>query len=259
MQLYLFNRSTKVSLSDVNAMVLAVNMLLVQFCNAWNITASTITYKTGNPTTGMKYIFYLVDQDPSAPGALAYHTETTGGLYVGYVLCQTILTYGGVTLYKDNKTPTIASALFHEIAEALIDPTVNIWWVVNNRQCVAAEVCDPVQNNIVLQQVIVSGRVINVGLSDFVYPAWLDPYASVGSRFNYLNTLKRPFTMSAGGYLIVLTINSGTISYVFGKKVPNWQQEAKLANTKRVSVGSRDIHDVREKVDTIEEVDDLVE
>lgn len=255
MQLYLFNRSTKVSLSDVNAMVLAVNMLLVQFCNAWQIASSTITYKTGSPTTGMKYVFYLVDQDPSAIGALAYHTETTSSIYVGYVLCKTILNYGGVILYKDKKTPTVASALFHEITETLIDPTVNIWWQINGRQMVAAEVCDPVQNNIVLQQVIIASKVVNVGLSDFVYPAWLDPYAPVGSRFNYMNTLTRPFSMSSGGYLILLTITNGNISYIFGTKVPGWQKEAKLANMARQPVLTKELHT---KVDTIEEIDDLV-
>ena len=44
----------------------------------------------------------------------------------------------------------VASALFHEIAEALIDGQVNGWWQGKNRGVLyAAEVCDPVQSGLV--------------------------------------------------------------------------------------------------------------
>ena len=67
----------------------------------------------------------MIDEDPtgSAPGALAFHTEENG-LPDGYILTKIMLENGGVPLYNEAnpKGSTVAANLFHELAEAFIDP-----------------------------------------------------------------------------------------------------------------------------------------
>lgn len=133
-------------------------------------------------------------------------------------------------LYKDAHTPTVASALAHELAEALIDPFCNQWISSNDDGTilVAKEVADPVQDNIV--PIKLPDR-STVGLSDFIYPSWTDSQAVKGP-FNYLATLQRPFQVAPGGYVVQLDATTGEVSYVFGDKVPQWTRDQKLATKK---------------------------
>lgn len=167
----------------------------------------------------------MIDADPSEPDALAYHTETNDQVE-GYVLCKTILDYGGVVLFKDAETPTVASALFHELAEAVCDPCCNSWWQADDGALWCAEVCDPVQGGIVPVSVVDANRhTVKVGLSDFIYPTWRDPEATTGP-FNYLKTLRQPFTIDAGGYAVKID-SAGQPQQVFGAKVPKWVKDMK--------------------------------
>ena len=116
----------------------------------------------------------MIDEDPSAPGALAFHTEENGLPRAdGYILTKIMLENGGVPLYNEAnpKGSTVAANLFHELAEAFIDPTVNVWWRDGQDVFYAAEVCDPVQGNNVI---VTTPDGIKVALSDFVFPAWRD-------------------------------------------------------------------------------------
>lgn len=235
MQISVINHTTCIPDSDVKIMISACNVLLPQVAKDWNISPLPIVnFRDKNTKSPANWVFAMIDVDASQPDALAYHTEI-GDNVVGYILCKTILDNGGVTLYKDNQTPTVASALFHELAEALVDPTVNIYWQNGSGDFITGEVCDPVQDNIVLIPVpdpVHLGKIINVGLSDYVLPVWKDTEAA-RAKFNYLNTLPAPFTMSPGGYMVKLTCGSSEPQYVWGERVSSWVKDLKRGKVSR--------------------------
>lgn len=219
------NKSTVIKDTDVLLMVKACNILVGDLATAWNLKQPTIIFNSNKNATGNWY-FYMVDSDSSVPNALAYHTQTNK-LIVGYVLSQTILNYGGVILYKDTRTTSIAAALFHEIAEALLDGTVNVWWQAPTNILFAAEVCDPVQNIII--PVMVDN--ITVGLSDFIYPSWKDSNIlskNPKAQICHSGILKNPFTITSGGYYIKMNPSSGVVSQVFGSMMQDWVVNAKM-------------------------------
>ncbi len=221
------NKSKAVTDDDCKTMAAACNVLLPTLSKVWNLRTPTVAFCKKDVAD---WVFNMIDEDPNEPDALAYHTVENDHVD-GYILCKTILDNGGVALYKDATTPTIASALFHEIAEALMDEYCNGWWSNDNdpkNSLVATEVCDPVQDNIVPVTV---GKVV-VGLSDFIYPAWADSQAK-SKQLNYLNTLKNPFELSPGGYVVLLD-SDGQTNQVFGAAVPNWVKKLKQDSRRNV-------------------------
>ena len=95
---------------------------------------------------------------------------------------------------------SISAATSHECIEATYDRNLAWWaWNVRAQKIVAAEVCDPVEEDAYTKNV--QGR--DVAVSNFVYPAWFDAGAPAGSRFDQMQRLHAPFSYSDGGYLIV--------------------------------------------------------
>jgi hypothetical protein len=223
--IYISNKTKLISTSDLSCMITACNALLPVVCKYWNIYCPIITQLPASiPINTKYYVFNLVDTEPVFYKSTAEIVEN--------ILAKTILENGGVVLYKDDTTPTVASALFHEICETLIDPVNNSWWVdvrsdTHNPTFYASEICNPVQNNII--KIIVGSATshngINVGLCDFVLPSWKNGLLQSG-QFNYADTLKSPFTMSEGGYLIQFTPAQG-VTQIFGTEMPNWLQNVK--------------------------------
>lgn len=228
MQIYVYNKSTFVNQTELNSMVLACNTLIKTFCLAWEIHPVTITVLNNlqHKLQKVKYLVYIIDNSIIPAEVLAYHTELDQHI-VSYVMAKTIIDAGGAVLYKDKNSYTVAAALFQEIAEIVVDPTVNIWWQLNNMYMVASEVCDPVKNNMVVMKVGNGGQTkepVTVALSDFIYPAWFDPLAKAPNRFNYTKTLNKPFSMSSGGSVVLINTRTNTITYRYGKRVPQWQK-----------------------------------
>lgn len=233
---------SKVTDADARLMVAASNLLLPEVAAAWGCLAPTVVFLADlkaahkSPAKGA-WVFHLIDEDPNEPGALAYHTEE-GDLVDGYILTKTILENGGVPLYSaaHPATPTVASALFHELAEAFIDPLCNAWWQDNAGVFYCAEVCDPVESNNVVVPVLVPGKgAVKVALSDFVYPAWHDAEAGPGTVFNYANTLKQPFQLDAGGYYVKFNPASDQApQQVFSEGVLPWKQAMKMKSRRIV-------------------------
>jgi hypothetical protein len=56
-----------------------------------------------------------------------------------------------------------------------------------------------------------------IEMSNFVHPAWFEPFKHPpGTKFDHLGLLKRPFSMTKGGYMI--TMKAGKVKEVFGSK-----------------------------------------
>jgi len=210
-QIALINKSISVSDIDASTMVEALNKILPKFCYDWSIAEAKVLYipkaSTIIPTSAYK--MYMLDT-ADISGVLAYHDLYLDVPY-GKVFAKTILSNNGVMLYEPTLTKsTVAQTLAHEVFELLIDPRCNIWWMnYNTGTLVAAEVVDPVQNNVV---VVTLTNGTNVGICDWILPSWQDAQNTTGP-FNYLNTLTKPFEIK-NGYAIV--INNSKVTTVYG-------------------------------------------
>jgi len=156
------------------------------------------------------------------PGVLGYHDEYAGAPYAR-VFVSPIIQAGGVVLYSAQQKLSVSSVLSHEVAELFCDPYVNAWCdgpALGGRIEYALEVCDPVESD---------SYVIRVGLksvwvSNFVFPSWFDRQA-VNQQFDYMNRLRAPFRMTAGGYMILR--GAGSENLVFGESYPSWKRGTK--------------------------------
>jgi hypothetical protein len=243
-QVYVYNKSTVVTNNETAIMVAACNILIKKFCFIWNILPVTITHLT--TIQDVNYIFYIVDNTIITPNMLTCFTNSNGK-FSGYILAKNIINNGGVPLYLDATTYTVAAALFSQIAETILDPSINIWWRLNAISTVAGDVCNPVFGNLVIiptpspkfvpninqckkigQRVFetpsTTANTVNVALCDFLYPSWYDPNSVIPSNtiFNYLNTLTKPFMVSNNGYVAVLNTVTNTLVYTYGINVPLW-------------------------------------
>ena len=246
--------------STIDIMVGACNLLLSKFCAAWEVrTPRVYRLLPGVKPKPLDWVFPIIDADPNEPGAVAYHVDRAE-MIDGYVLAKTIFGYGGFVLtdksitgpkvgtelwvHGSNKT-TVAGALFHEITEAIIDDSINIWWesytalniihpsgttksqttFKNGTTFVCAEVCDPVQQN----YVVVTYRGNQVALSDYVLPAWKNE--DLKRPYNYINTLTKAFTIDLGGYAIILD-STGQAQQVFSQAIPVGVEKMKTESQK---------------------------
>jgi hypothetical protein len=192
-------------------MVKAINTLLTSLCNDWNLSQIQLLIGSGNnyPNNSI----FLLDYTDS-PGALGYHYEESG-LAIGKVFAKTILGYGGAILYKDSTTFTVSQCLCHELLEMIGNNETNKWYLDNNGIFWAGELCDPVESNLIIYTL--PGN-IKVALSDYVLPNWFSPDSTI-RPFNKLNTLTTPFSLSPGGYAII--IDNYNVEEVFGMSGTN--------------------------------------
>jgi len=234
----IYNQSTVVNDGDAALMTRASGQILAEVASAWNLQVAEINVafiKGPAPTDVSKtsptqWTFFIIDAptSPDDQGALAYHTEQSDR-FIGYIFAKTILDNGGSVLYaSDDNAETVASALFHELAEALIDDTCNAWWQDNNGTLWAAEVADPVENTPLL--VVVDGK--KVMLSDYILPAWRDTEAPSGTHFDRQGVLTAPFQLAKGGYAVTIN-SSGQNNTVWGKEYADWKKEHKSNHGRR--------------------------
>ena len=216
--IYCVNNSTILKNSDMILMISAINTMLPAFCVAWAPQAKQFTCAiapVGFKATAL-YCMFMDSADQS--GTLAYHTETNN-IPFSKVFVKSVLRYGGVIqLGANNSVPTVAQAFSHEIYEMIANQNVNVWWQLSNGYLVPAEVCDPVQGNLVKVKV----GSVTVGLSDYVLPVWSDPQATRGP-YNYLNTLTKPFQLARGGYAVVM--KNSVMYNVFGMEATNYVKQ----------------------------------
>lgn len=196
------NKSTKISAQQFSQMLLALSIYTSNVTSDWGLSPVNIVSvpnaSLSSPANNTIFLFDNTDQ----AGALGYHYEYKG-LAIGEVFAKTILDYAGSTaiLYKNTTSPTVSSVLCHEVFEMIGNQFANRWWMDNYGTLWAAELCDPVQNNI--YTVTIAGGV-KVAMSDYILPLWSIPDAthSMGN-FNKMNTLTAPFTIK-NGYGITL-------------------------------------------------------
>jgi hypothetical protein len=216
MPIYIANKSTRVSDSDVQRMTAAVaKQVSDDFAEAWAIPVNPVTFLAATdpaPTTGA--LLTVVDT-PDQDGVLGWHTEGENGVVYGYVFAAPVLDNGGQAL--TGATYTVAATLSHEVLETIADPHVNLWATGPDGFVISQEVCDPVENS--------SYDIDGVSVSDFVTPAWFDAQAASDAQMDHLGKVSKPFQMDAGGYYV--HFKGGKPTQVFGDKVPEWRKLTK--------------------------------
>jgi hypothetical protein len=220
----IINKSTYINNTNANLMTTACNTQLSRdVAPAWGKGAIPVTFYSDEryvPSGAAKiYIFDNADQE----GALGYHTETMQGQVFGKVFAKTIIQYGFPILYNtQNRTSiTVSSVLSHEVIELLINPYVQLWAdgpSTVNGNLYSFEACDAVESNV--YQITVSGKPnVTVSVSNFLYPEYFDTASPNGTKLDYMNLLRNPFSMTSGGYMVIRDA-SNNITEIFGDKYP---------------------------------------
>jgi hypothetical protein len=153
----------------------------------------------------------LITRDADTAGALGYHDTKADGTPYIRVFTGDILGNGGSVLGEHGDPALSVSVCFmHEVLETWLDPDCVTWWTWGRRS-IAAELCDPVQNDVYFIDVKGDSR---VAVSNAILPAWWTP--GKPGPFDVMQVLKKPFSVSKGGYAIVATASG--VGQVFGDK-----------------------------------------
>ncbi len=243
MLISIINESKRVSDAEVDLMCQGVHMQVAEhFAPAWSFLPNAVQF-FGEKEKVPSYAWKLsIRDDSSVADALGYHSMD-GASVDGFIFCGPVLDNKGVVLYdaKEPQNVSVSSVLSHEVLEASADRYACFWSDMPEieltdgyvySEC-ALEVADMVEGD--SYAVAINGH--NVSLSNFVFPAWFDA-ASTDinlSRWDYCSKLTAPFTMSAGGYMVVR--QSGNMQQVFERTVPmpQWKRDMKAGKFSRSS------------------------
>ena len=144
-------------------------------------------YNTQKPKPSDWQLVYYKHPDQKGVKELGRHQLTRGYQPISKVFVE-----------KLSADEPVSLAASHELFEMVIDPLANLWAQKSNRTLYAYEVCDAVEED-------KHGSLMQDGMrmSNFVYPAWFEPIDHPpGTKFDHLGTLKEPFSMNEGGYVI---------------------------------------------------------
>jgi hypothetical protein len=142
---------------------------------------------------------FMYFDNADAAGALGYHDLTHNGQPISKIFVETTL--------KDKQLVSVTAC--HELFEMAIDPIANLWAEATDGTEYAYEMSDPVEEDTFL--------VDGIEMSNFVHPSWFEPFKHPpGTKFDHLGLLKKPFSMTKGGYMIIK--KKGKVSEVYGSK-----------------------------------------
>jgi hypothetical protein len=207
----IMNDSSILTDAQVSAVVPSLQIQVSRdFAPPWGVDADLDFVPTGQqPPVGHWWLTILDNSDQA--GALGYHDTTPDGLPLGKVFAGTDKAFG-------TQWTVTAS---HELLEMLGDPAINLtalsmtaFEIAQNvvGRLYAYEVCDACEAD--QDGYSISGVLV----SDFVYPAWFEPFRSAGStQFDQQLRITEPFQLLPGGYISVYDMTSGT----------GWQQASR--------------------------------
>jgi hypothetical protein len=221
------NASTRVTNDQVSLMTRACWTQVQRDAGpAWRLQPMPVVFSTDPKTAPPGSWLITVFDTPDQANALGYHDVTNGDVIYGKVFAGPVLDNGGDAL---SKPLSVASVLSHEVLETFVDPYCNVWHDTLRGYSIAREVGDPVESD--SYPVMVDSYQITV--SNFVTERWFDPFAK-GGRFDFMGRVSKPFTMTSGGYLILM--KDGKVSQTFGEHFPSWKRAGKefpIARTAR--------------------------
>ncbi len=154
-------------------------------------------YNTDTPKPSDWQFIYFDDADTA--GALGYHDLTYKGQPISKIFVKTTLA----------AKELVSVTACHELFEMVIDPIANLWAEGTDGTEYAYEMCDPVEEDTFL--------VDGIRMSNFVHPSWFEPFNHPPrTKFDHLGLLKKPFSMTKGGYMIIK--RKGKVTQEYGSK-----------------------------------------
>jgi len=232
MLIAVINESTMVTNAQCNTMCKAIQTQLnLHVLPAWNMKAATITfYADKTKVPGYAWVVNMLDNSTQA-GALGYHSLDDDKVDA-FIFAAPVLQNGGAVMVYSTTNPTqylVSATLSHEVCEMIGDRFANGFSVgpqISEGNLYCQELCDPVEDG--TYAIAMDGY--QVGVSNFVFPAWFNPEATKAANapFDYMAKLTTPFSMNAGGYMIVATFSKEgqvTAKQKFGEKMPQWRKD----------------------------------
>jgi hypothetical protein len=165
------------------------------FLPVWGYPVKLYNAKVAKPSD-WQFVYF---DDADTAGALGYHDLTKDGQPVSKIFVKTTL--------ADNQLVSVTAC--HELFEMVIDPIANLWAEAADGTEYAYEMCDPVEEDTFL--------VDGIEMSNFLHPSWFEPFKHPpGTKYDHLGLLKKPFSMTKGGYVIIK--KKGKVSEHFASK-----------------------------------------
>jgi hypothetical protein len=142
---------------------------------------------------------FVYFDDADSAGALGYHDLTQKGQPISKIFVKTTI--------ADKQQVSVTAC--HELFEMAIDPIANLWAEAKDGTEYAYEMCDAVEDD--------TFNVDGVPMSNFLHPSWFEPFKHPpGTKFDHLGRLKKPFSMTKGGYVIIK--KKGKVTETFASK-----------------------------------------
>ncbi len=166
---------------DYGALIAAMQKFVdAHFAPVWATPAKLVKTR-GFKKGAWAIVFHDTCRDATIEG---YHDVTPEGLPMSRVFVENIV--------KQKDQVSVAAS--HELAEMLVDPLANFYTTgPRANRLYDYEVADPVEE--------LFFPVDGIAMSDFVYPAYFETFHKPRStRFDHMETLKRPFELDKGGY-----------------------------------------------------------
>lgn len=165
------------------------------FLPVWGYPVKLYNTTTAKPSDWQLVYF----DDADVANALGYHDLTKDRQPVAKIFVKTTL--------ADKQLVSVTAC--HELFEMVIDPIANLYAQASDGTQYAYEMCDPVEED--------TFPINGIEMSNFVHPAWFEPFNHpTGTKFDHLGLLKKPFSMTKGGYMIIK--KGGKVTEVFGSK-----------------------------------------
>lgn len=165
------------------------------------------------------FAIVLLD-NPDVANALGYHDVGPDGKPYARIFLDPIFSNGGTWT---SGSLSVSAVISHEVCELIGDPGANRWANAADGTLYALELCDAVES--------FSYNAKNgVALSDFLCPAFFNPFAPAGSMFDEMRKLTAPFQTGAGGYQIRMV--GGKIDQVFGEDYPAYRAATKVEGSR---------------------------
>jgi hypothetical protein len=213
------SRQTMRDQAMIAAITQAIAIQLRHVASAWG----AVVWEIVDDANAQGFRIELRDNDAQDPD-YGYHDVDPSGPFAR-VFLDPILEHGGRWLRSEL---SVSATVSHEACELVGDPAVNLWAQTARGALIAVELCDPVESD-AYDVKLRSGQ--RVSVSNFVCPAWFNPFAGPKAVYDHMRMLERPFQVAAGGY--VMRTGSGGVRNVYGRGYPGWKKA-----TKRVA-GSR--------------------
>jgi hypothetical protein len=166
-----------------------------QFVPVWGYPLKLYNTDVAKPSD-WQFIYF---DDADTAGALGYHDLTEKGQPISKIFVKTTL--------ADNQLVSVTAC--HELFEMAIDPIANLWAEAADGTEYAYEMSDPVEED--------TFPVNGIQMSNFVHPSWFEPFKHpLGTKYDHLGRLTKPFSMTKGGYMIIK--KNGKVTQKYGSK-----------------------------------------